>query len=106
MKVTNDADLGGMRWLTVSHPDQPDFEVVLALPGPPVHDDATVEQIRDLVSKGGAGGGLIFEVDDCQGTYERLLAAGVEFTQEPTERFYGTALTLPHKVRYSLRHKL
>jgi uncharacterized glyoxalase superfamily protein PhnB len=32
---------------------------------------------------------VIFETDDCQGTYERLRASGVEFTQEPTERFYG-----------------
>jgi uncharacterized glyoxalase superfamily protein PhnB len=32
---------------------------------------------------------VIFETDDCRGTYERLRAAGVEFTQEPTERFYG-----------------
>ncbi len=59
------------------------------VPGPPVHDDATTAEIRELVAKGGAGGGVIFETDDCRGTYESLRAAGVEFTQEPTERFYG-----------------
>ena len=58
-------------------------------PGPPAYDDATAAEIRELVAKGAAGGGLIFETDDCQGTYESLKAAGVEFTQEPTERFYG-----------------
>ena len=90
MVVNTDADLGFMRWLTVSLPDQPDLEVGLMLPGPPAYDDATAEQIRELVAKGGAGGGLILQTDDCRRTYEKLRAAGVEFTQEPTERFYGT----------------
>jgi uncharacterized glyoxalase superfamily protein PhnB len=64
------------------------------LPGPPAYDDETAEEIRELVSKGAAGGGVIFQTDDCRGTYEKLLAAGVEFTQEPTERFYGTDAAL------------
>jgi catechol 2,3-dioxygenase-like lactoylglutathione lyase family enzyme len=89
MKVNTDADLGHMRWLTVSFPQQPELELVLLAPGPPVHDDGTAEQVRGLVAKG-AQGGVIFETDDCRGTYERLMAAGVEFTQEPVERFYGT----------------
>jgi len=83
-----DADLGVMRFLTLQCPDQ-DVELVLMVPGRPAHDDATAAQLRQLVAKGAAGGGLIFETDDCRGTYESLLAAGVEFTQEPTERFYG-----------------
>ncbi|HEY2437156.1 MAG TPA: VOC family protein [Solirubrobacteraceae bacterium] len=87
--VNTDADLGNMRWLTVSPPNQPDLQLALMLPGPPAYDQATAEEIRELVAKGGAGGGLIFETDDCRGTYETLRAAGVEFTQEPTERFYG-----------------
>jgi catechol 2,3-dioxygenase-like lactoylglutathione lyase family enzyme len=94
MVVQNDADLGFMRWLTVSPPEQPDLQLVLMLPEPPAYDDGTVEQIRELVSKGGAGGGVIFETDDCQGTYETLRAAGVEFTEEPTVRFYGTDCAL------------
>jgi catechol 2,3-dioxygenase-like lactoylglutathione lyase family enzyme len=94
MVVNTDADLGNMRWLTVSPPDQPDLELALMRPGPPAYDDATAEQIRALVAKGGAGGGLIFQTDDCRGTYEQLRAAGVEFTQEPTERFYGTDCSL------------
>ena len=64
------------------------------LPGPPAYDDATAAQIRELVTKGAAGGGVIFETDDCRATYDRLRAAGVEFTQEPTERFYGTDCAL------------
>ena len=94
MVVHTDADLGAMRWLTVTLPDQPDLQVVLMRPGSPVHDDVTAEQIRELVAKGGGGGGLIFETDDCRATYERLRSAGVEFTQEPVERFYGTDCAL------------
>jgi catechol 2,3-dioxygenase-like lactoylglutathione lyase family enzyme len=89
MVVHTDADLGNMRWLTVAFPDQPDLELALMVPGPPAYDDTTAAQIRELVTKGAAGGGLIFETDDCRGTYERLKANGVEFTQEPVERFYG-----------------
>ena len=66
----------------------------LLVPGPPLHDGATAEQVRELIAKGGAGGGVIFETDDCVGTYEALRAKGVEFTQEPTERFYGTDCAL------------
>jgi uncharacterized glyoxalase superfamily protein PhnB len=62
--------------------------------GPPAYDDSTAEQIRELVAKRAAGGGVIFETDDCRGTYDQLRAAGVEFTQEPTERFYGTDCAL------------
>ncbi len=94
MVVNTDADLGAMRWLTVTLPDQPDLQLALMRPGLPVHDDATADQIRELVAMGGAGGGLIFETDDCRATYERLHAVGVEFTQEPVERFYGTDCAL------------
>jgi len=93
MAVHTDADLGVMRFLTLTVPDQPDVELGLMVPGPPAMDDATAAEARELVSKG-AGTGLIFETDDCQATYERLKAAGVEFTQEPTERFYGTDCAL------------
>jgi catechol 2,3-dioxygenase-like lactoylglutathione lyase family enzyme len=93
MAVRMDADLGFMRWLTVGYPDQPDLELGLMLPGPPAYDDATAEQIRELVAKG-ATSGVIIATDDCRGTYERLKADGVEVTQEPTERFYGTDCAL------------
>jgi catechol 2,3-dioxygenase-like lactoylglutathione lyase family enzyme len=94
LEVSTDADLGFMRWLTVSPPQQPDVQLALMRPGPPAYDDATAEEIRELVAKGAAGGGVIFETDDCRATYEELRAAGVEFTQEPVERFYGTDCAL------------
>jgi catechol 2,3-dioxygenase-like lactoylglutathione lyase family enzyme len=92
--VHTDADLGTMRFLTVTVAGEEGVQLGLMLPGQPIHDDATAAQIRELVSKGGAGGGVIFETDDCRGTHDRLRAAGVEFTQEPTERFYGTDCAL------------
>jgi catechol 2,3-dioxygenase-like lactoylglutathione lyase family enzyme len=88
LEVHTDADLGFMRWLTVNVPGDPDRELVLATPEMG-HDEKTAAEIRALVSKGG-GNGVIFRTDDCRATYEELLAKGVEFTQEPTEHFYGT----------------
>jgi catechol 2,3-dioxygenase-like lactoylglutathione lyase family enzyme len=93
MVVHTDADLGNMRFLTVNLPDQPELEVVLMVPAPPAYDEATAAEMRELIAKGG-GGGVIFATDDCRGTYESLREAGVEFTQEPTERFYGTDCAL------------
>jgi catechol 2,3-dioxygenase-like lactoylglutathione lyase family enzyme len=103
MVVNTDADLGVMRWLTVNFPEQPDLELVLMAPGPPAYDEATTAEIRELVTKGAAGGGLIFEVEDCRATYERLSAAGVEFTQEPVERFYGVDCGLRDPFGNALR---
>ena len=90
LEVNTDADLGFMRWLTVNVPGRPEHQLLLEKPGPPAHDDATAEQIRELVTKGALGMAGIFEVDDVHRTYEELKAKGVEFTEEPTERFYGT----------------
>jgi catechol 2,3-dioxygenase-like lactoylglutathione lyase family enzyme len=89
-EVNTDADLGFMRWLTVNYPGQPDVQLLLEKPGPPAYDEATSEQIRELVTKGSAGMAAIIAVDDVHQTYNELVAKGVEFTEEPTERFYGT----------------
>ena len=85
----NDVRQGGYRWLTIRVPGQQGTEVSLEQPGPPLHDDATAEQLRELITKG-ALGGLVFIADDVRGLYETLKARGVaDFTQEPTEHFYG-----------------
>jgi catechol 2,3-dioxygenase-like lactoylglutathione lyase family enzyme len=82
-------ELGGFRWMTVGPVGQPGIALTLmAVPGPPVLDAETSEQLGALVAKGAAGG-LFFGTDDCQATYDELRARGVEFTQEPTERPYG-----------------
>jgi len=61
---------------------------VLMVPGPPALDPDAAEQVRELLGKG-AGSGFIFTTDDCRATYEALRAKGVEFNEEPVERFYG-----------------
>jgi catechol 2,3-dioxygenase-like lactoylglutathione lyase family enzyme len=88
LEVNTDADLGFMRWLTVSVPGDPDREILLERPGPPSMDDGTAEQVRELVAKGAAGW-VGFTTDDCRRTYEELVGRGVEFSQEPTEQSYG-----------------
>jgi catechol 2,3-dioxygenase-like lactoylglutathione lyase family enzyme len=81
-------EMGGMRWLTVGPPEQPDIEFMLIEPGPPPVTEENAEQVKALLQQG-AMGGVILRTDDCRGDYERLSARGVEFTQEPNERFYG-----------------
>jgi len=83
------AELGDFRWLTVGPADQPDISIVLmAIPGPPVMDPATADQVRDLMSKGFAGT-VFLTTDDIRADYEKLKGRGVEFTEEPEERPYG-----------------
>lgn len=77
---------GDYRWLTVRHPDQPLFQLGLFKPGPPIHDAATAQALSEIVAKG-AMPPLVLAVDDCQAAYERLKARGVEFTQEPVNRY-------------------
>jgi catechol 2,3-dioxygenase-like lactoylglutathione lyase family enzyme len=93
LEVHTDADMEVMRWLTVNVPGHPDTEIMLLTPGPPPVDEQTATQVRELVAKG-AGSTLIFKTADCRATYEELKSRGVEFTQEPEERFYGTDCAL------------
>ncbi|MCW3056840.1 MAG: hypothetical protein JWO21_809, partial [Solirubrobacterales bacterium] len=92
MEVRSDVtlpEMGDFRWLTVGPAGQPDFAIVLmAIPGPPVLDDETAEQVRSLVGKGFAGT-VFLTTDDCRASYEELKARGVEFTEQPEERPYG-----------------
>lgn len=92
MEVRQDvtvAELGNFRWLTVAPPGQSEIAVVLmAIPGPPVIDAETAEEIRALMAKGFAGT-VFLETDNCQKSYEELSARGVEFTETPEERPYG-----------------
>lgn len=83
------AELGHFRWLTVGPPNQPDFAVqLMEIPGPPVMDGETAEQVRMVMAKG--WGGTIFLVtDDIQTEYEQLRDRGVEFFEPPEERPYG-----------------
>jgi uncharacterized glyoxalase superfamily protein PhnB len=82
-------EMGDFRWLTVGPPGQEDVSIVLmAIPGPPVMDAESHEQVNTLMAKGFAGT-VFLATDDCQGMYEELSARGVEFTEPPEERPYG-----------------
>ena len=94
LEVVEDADLGFMRWLTVGVPGEPGRRILLERPGPPAMDEATAAQVRELVTKGASGFTVGFTTDDCQKTYDALRDRGVEFTQEPTTRDYGTDIGL------------
>jgi uncharacterized glyoxalase superfamily protein PhnB len=83
------AEMDDFRWLTVGPPGQEDVSIVLmAIPGAPVMDEETGNQVRDLVSKGFAGT-VFLTTDDCRASYEELKARGVEFSEAPEERPYG-----------------
>ncbi|GAB3966799.1 VOC family protein [Plantactinospora veratri] len=103
LEVNTDTDLGIMRWLTVNVPGEPERQILLTTPGPPVLSEETAQQVRELLTKGATGGWLIFSVDDCRKTYETLLARGVEFTEEPTERPYGIDCGLRDPFGNSIR---
>jgi uncharacterized glyoxalase superfamily protein PhnB len=81
--------MGDFRWLTVSPPGQEDIAITLmAIPGPPVMDEQTAGEVRNLMSKGFAGT-VFLTTDDVRRDYEELKSRGVEFTDEVEERPYG-----------------
>ena len=92
MELRSDAsfpEMGDFRWLTVGPPEQPDMEIVLMkIPGEPVMDSATADQVRELMGKGFAGTVFLL-TDDVQADYEAMVARGVEFTEKPEKRPYG-----------------
>src|SRR5579884_2376225 len=89
LQVLEDVPLGYMRWLTVGFPGDDERGILLENPGPPVMDEAGAAEVRALLTKGRTAGNLFFTTDDCQTTYEELLARGVEITEPPTDRGYG-----------------
>ena len=88
-EVTNDMQFGPMRWLTVALPGQHDRAILLERPGPPSMSEETAAQVRDLISKGAAGGHLFFRCDDAYKTHAELKDKGVDLPEEPEDRGYG-----------------
>jgi len=92
MEVRSDvtiAELGNFRWLAVGPVGQPDVGIALmAVPGPPVMDSETADQVRSLMAKGFAGT-IFLTTDDVHADYEQLKGRGVEFSEQPEERPYG-----------------
>jgi len=85
-RAHTDVKNGDYRWLTVQHPEQPSLQLGLFKPGPPVLDVATAQTMQAMVAKG-AMPPLVLVVNDCREAYQRMRANGVEFTQEPVERY-------------------
>ena len=96
-------ELGNFRWLTVGPAGQEDVAVTLmAIPGPPVMDAATADQVRDLMGKGFAGT-VFLTTDDAHASYEELKGRGVDFTEPPEERPYGIDMGFRDPSGNSLR---
>jgi catechol 2,3-dioxygenase-like lactoylglutathione lyase family enzyme len=94
LEKSSDVKQGDYRWLTVRVPGDDGVDISLEQPGPPVQDEATAAQLRELVSKG-AMGGLVFVTDDVRSLYETLKKRGVtDFIQEPADNFYGTDMAI------------
>lgn len=90
LEKAQDFHQGPVRWLTVRVPGDTDTEIYLEQPAPPVYDEATAAELRELITKG-AIGWVAFQTENCRALYETLKARGVtDFTQEPTDHFYGT----------------
>ena len=87
-EVRNDATMDRFRWLTVGPKDQPDLNILLARPQPPMFSEEDAQTLLRLVAKGVMGAGVI-ETDDIRSTYEELKGKGVTFLQEPSDRPYG-----------------
>jgi uncharacterized glyoxalase superfamily protein PhnB len=82
-------EMGDFRWLAVGPANQPDFSIVLmAIPGPPIMDADTAEQVKSLMAKGFAGT-IFLTTENVYADYEQLKSRGVEFSETPEERPYG-----------------
>jgi catechol 2,3-dioxygenase-like lactoylglutathione lyase family enzyme len=87
-EIRTDVMVDGFRWLTVGPKGQPELEIILAEPKPPMFRPEAGEQLRSLIASGAIGAGAM-ATPDCRATYEELKARGVTFVQEPAERPYG-----------------
>jgi catechol 2,3-dioxygenase-like lactoylglutathione lyase family enzyme len=85
-KIHTDVRNGDYRWLTVQHPKQASFQLGLFKPQAPALDVATARTVQEIVAKG-AMPPLVLVVEDCRAAHGRYAALGVEFTQEPQERY-------------------
>jgi catechol 2,3-dioxygenase-like lactoylglutathione lyase family enzyme len=88
-EVTTDMDFGPMRWLQISLPGDPGRSIVLEKPAAPMMSEETVGQVRDLLTKGAAGGHLFFQTDDAHKTFAELKERGIDLPEEPIVQPYG-----------------
>jgi catechol 2,3-dioxygenase-like lactoylglutathione lyase family enzyme len=88
LEVRTDALLDDYRWLSVGPAGQPEVEIVLSVPGQGGQSPEDVVALRELLAKGSLNA-LIFRVDNCDTTFDKIRAAGAEVMQEPVDQAYG-----------------
>jgi catechol 2,3-dioxygenase-like lactoylglutathione lyase family enzyme len=91
-KLKEDISLPDFRWCTVYQADHPELELTLMVPGPPL-DEESADWMRRIMAKGSLHGFGI-ATDDCRKTFDELVAKGVEYIQEPSDRPYGVEAVL------------
>jgi catechol 2,3-dioxygenase-like lactoylglutathione lyase family enzyme len=91
-KLKEDISLPDFRWCTVYQADHPELRLALMLPGPPL-DEESADWMRRIMAKGSMHGFGI-DTDDCRKTFDELVAKGVEYIQEPSDRPYGVEAVL------------
>lgn len=80
-----DFSQGPYRWLTVASAEEPDgAELQLAL-----NDNPAFKAYQQALKEQGANAAM-FNTDDLQGDYDRLVAAGVTFTAPLTKEAWGS----------------
>jgi catechol 2,3-dioxygenase-like lactoylglutathione lyase family enzyme len=88
-EVRNDVEYGGMHWITVGPPDQPDTSIVLHPPAPdPGITDDERRTIAEMMAKG-TYAGINLATKDLDGAFEQLQASDAEVVQEPIDQPYG-----------------
>ena len=88
-EVRNDVRYGGMAWITVGPPRQPDTSILLHPPAadPGITDDER-RTILEMMAKGSYAI-ITLATADLDGTFARLQASSAEVVQEPTQQPYG-----------------
>ena len=88
-EVRNDVEYGGMHWITVGPPNQPDTAIVLHPPAanPGITDDER-RTIAEMMAKG-TFAGVNLATADLDATFARLVVGGAEVVQEPIDQPYG-----------------
>ncbi len=88
-EVRQEVEYGGMYWITVGPPDQPETSIVLYPPAatPGLTEDEQ-RVIAEMMAKG-TYASINLATRDVDGTFEKLQSGDAEVVQEPTDQPYG-----------------